>query len=344
MPAGAVVPPEPRAARLFTSNATVEALADILAHEPKGIAIVCDELASLIGNMDRYGGNGGDRAFWLAANGGRPHVVDRVKNGGLPTRVPHLSIAVVGGIQPDRLRTMLLSGDDDGLAARFCFVWPASVDLQEATPSPAPERLVTAILALRGLPMAADPATGDTFPAYVPFTRDGASALHAFRVRCRAAEHDTSGTFCGWLGKSPGRVVRTACILEHLWWAWDSHGSAAPPAEISADAVTAAIHLVEDYLTPHAERVFDEAGLGGADAQVTKDAEMLARWVKARTDDKGVPPTREQAAQSAPRRLRDAPRRNAALVLLTKRHWLRTEKRAGAPSVLVLNPALGWEA
>jgi hypothetical protein len=39
-------------------------------------------------------------------------------------RVPFLSVGIVGGIQPDRLVSLLFTRDDDGMAARFLYAWP----------------------------------------------------------------------------------------------------------------------------------------------------------------------------------------------------------------------------
>ena len=336
MPADAVMPREPRAPRLFATNATVEALIDILECEPKGIVLVNDELAGHIGNMDKYGGKGGDRAFHLEAYGGRSYTVDRVKNGGAPVRVSHLSIAYIGGIQPDRLKSMLISGDDDGFAARYIYVQPKPVPLKRHVPQPEPEQLVRAIMVLRALEMDKGKDTDDTYPKSVPFTDAAADVLHSYRQRVRDAEQYTAGMFCGWIGKNPGRVVRIACILEHLWWAWRRLDEPAP-SEISGKAALAATRFVEDYLTPHAERVFNGAGHGEDKAQDAKDAELLALWVKDWMGAKGEPPTLKDAAQYAPYRLRNKARRRAAIALLSKKHWLRVEERA-AKSIFSLNP------
>jgi hypothetical protein len=181
-----------------------------------------------MGSMDKYGGNGADRAFWLEAYGGRAKVVDRLKYGGKPLYVPHLSVPVLGGIQPDKLRSMVLAGDDDGMAARFCYVWPELSPLRRPTVQPNPDRLIDAILELRKLEMATDKETGDRYPATIPFTHAGAQALHELRVRVRERERDAARVLCGWLGKSAGRVVRIACIMQHLWWAWDPFGMEGP--------------------------------------------------------------------------------------------------------------------
>lgn len=53
--------------------------------------------------MNRYSG-GGDRQFWLEAFGGRGFTVERM--GREPLTIDMLSIGVVGGIQPDRLKSL----------------------------------------------------------------------------------------------------------------------------------------------------------------------------------------------------------------------------------------------
>ena len=75
-----------------------------------------------LGNLDKFGA--GDRGFWIEAFTGGRYTIDRVKHGNKPVHVPHLSVAVMGGIQPDRLQSLLMRGDDDGLASRFLMAWP----------------------------------------------------------------------------------------------------------------------------------------------------------------------------------------------------------------------------
>ena len=130
-PAAAVPPDAPPPPRMMLADATTEQLCRI-AGNPKGLALVRDELAGLIGGFDRYGGAGADRGFYLECwNGGR-HVVDRVKDGGKPLRIPFALLAIVGGAQPDRLEEVL-RGADDGLAARFLYVWPEPVPPSRST-------------------------------------------------------------------------------------------------------------------------------------------------------------------------------------------------------------------
>src|SRR5262249_53104841 len=98
------------------TNVTTEKLARIMSDDPGGVVAWTDELAGLIGSFDRYGGGGMDRAFWLECYGGRPYRLDRVKDGTID--VPCTAAAVLDSIQPDRLHSLVLSGDNDGFSSR----------------------------------------------------------------------------------------------------------------------------------------------------------------------------------------------------------------------------------
>jgi Protein of unknown function (DUF3987) len=121
-PAGARDPDRPRKRRVHSTDPTIEAARDLSAANPRGLLLHRDELAGWIAGMDRYGGGGGaDRAFWLQAYEGGRWTSDRVKDGDDGCDVPHLTWGIVGGIQPDRLASLLLSGEDDGLRGRKSF-------------------------------------------------------------------------------------------------------------------------------------------------------------------------------------------------------------------------------
>jgi len=85
-------------------NQNWEATAGILAGNPRGLVLWRDECSAWLGNIGKYGD--GDRAFWLEAHGGRPYIVDRKKHPE-PLRLDHVAVSIVGGIQPDRLATLL---------------------------------------------------------------------------------------------------------------------------------------------------------------------------------------------------------------------------------------------
>ena len=105
--------------RYITSDTTIEKLGEILARSPRGILVKRDELAGWLGSMEKYGGGkaaNSDRAFWLEAYDGGPHVVDRIRRG--TQAVENLSASVLGGIQPDKLAE-IHGLTNDGLLQRF---------------------------------------------------------------------------------------------------------------------------------------------------------------------------------------------------------------------------------
>ena len=104
------------------TDSTVERLGVILANQPRGTSMARDELAGWLMGMTRYGGGRSDRLFWLEAYGGWGYRVERM--GREPLYIDWLSVGVTGSIQPDRLRSLLMKSDDDGLLARVLPIWP----------------------------------------------------------------------------------------------------------------------------------------------------------------------------------------------------------------------------
>jgi putative DNA primase/helicase len=60
-------PDTPDMARTLVGDTTVEALADIMDKNPRGVLINRDELAGWVRGLDQYkGGKGNDRQFYLS--------------------------------------------------------------------------------------------------------------------------------------------------------------------------------------------------------------------------------------------------------------------------------------
>jgi hypothetical protein len=112
MPISAMPPPDIVRPRIRVADFTTEKLALLAAALPRGLLAVRDEIAGWLGSFDKYGGAGSDRAFAIEMYGGRSYTVDRVKSPE-PIRIPHLSVGVLGSIQPDRLAA-IFAGPDDG--------------------------------------------------------------------------------------------------------------------------------------------------------------------------------------------------------------------------------------
>jgi hypothetical protein len=118
-------PEAPVLEHVFTTDATIEAIARIFEHGPRGPLVMFDELSSFFGGMGRYarGGADADRGFWLSLYSAVPYKSDRATRG--TVFIPKAGASIVGGIQPDVLRRCF---DPltfaSGLASRFLLVLP----------------------------------------------------------------------------------------------------------------------------------------------------------------------------------------------------------------------------
>lgn len=190
-----------------------------------------------------------------------------MKDGHNEISVPHLLWGILGGIQPDRLKTMLLAGDDDGLSARFLYTWPNPQPPRRARSGLNIGRAQEWLARLRALPWTPPE------PLLIPFSASAADALHEWRLEVASMEAGASGMFLSWLGKLPGFAVRLALIFAHLEWACGDLSAA--PSEVREVDVCRAMSLLQDYAIPMARRCFGEAAL----PQAERDARTLARWL-----------------------------------------------------------------
>lgn len=337
MPAEAEEPQAPQRRRLLSTDPTTQKAARLSAANPRGLLLVRDELAGWVAGMDRYGAGGGgaDRAFWLQTFGGRPWAPDLVKDGDAAVSVPHLLWGVVGGIQPDRLASLLLAGDDDGLAARFIYIWPEPRKPTRPGPTPHLARGRAWLARLRALPW--QPPE----PVALPFAENAQAALQDWREEVAGMEDGATGLLLSWLGKLPGFAVRLALVLEHLTWAAGPEGRQ-PPSEVGEVALRRAVALLDEYAVPMARRTFGEAAL----PQVEQDARQLARWLLKQRPCPGVINVRKLRRTAGGPRIADAPQLRAALEELEALDWVRAApaREGGKPGRprddWAINPAL----
>lgn len=256
MPDGAG--PAPILPRLVVNDCTVERLAVLLAGQSRGILQFRDELAGWLTGMARYTG-ASDRPFWLEANGARAYVVERMQRS--PVSVPRLSVGILGGIQPDRLKTLLFKPDDDGLLARFMPIWPEPAPVRRPR-SVADDDVIAEVLACL---VALAPGTdedGHPEPVVLPFTEPANRLMDQLRDEVRDMEAHCVGLMLSFVGKLPGLATRLALVLALL----DHAAEGAPePRQITEVHFGRAAHLVTDYLLPMARRTYADASVSAAD-------------------------------------------------------------------------------
>jgi hypothetical protein len=317
-PVGAETPETPPRPRLLAMNSSTEELQRLLAQNPRGLISLRDELAGWFGEFDRYGGRGGDRGFYLEAWNGGAYVCDRVKYHDTPVRIEHASVALLGGIVPDRLREAL-TGPDDGLAARMIYVWPDPapiVPLSDRGDVDAIQRrtiLMAAARRLRALVMGTD-NNGKQAPHALRLSAEALVLFDELRRELMMRARSAHGLAAGWAGKNPGRALRLAGVYELLTWA--ACDDAAEPSTISADAVARGGNYL-DYAAGMLDRVTAGLAISRADA----DAVMIARHLLATRatvlNERGLYQTAGFAWA------RDKKRREDAHAVLDQAGWIR---------------------
>ena len=262
-PSGCDIGPPPHIPRLVVNDGTIERLGALLARQSRGTLQMRDELAGWLTGMQRYSGGSSDRPFWLEAYGGRGFTVERM--GREPLTIDRLSIGVLGGIQPDRLKSLLFKSDDDGLLARFLPIWPEPAPLRRPQ-AWGDETLTEKVLARLLTRNLVTDETGNERPWYIHFSDEARAQMDAFRLAVRGWEAGCEGLLLSFIGKLPGLAARLALVLALLDWAADGGEE---PHEITVQHFGRAAHLVEAYLLPMARRAYADAA--------TPKAERAAR-------------------------------------------------------------------
>jgi hypothetical protein len=121
--------PEPTCKRYTVTNATPEALGELLRQNPQGLLLERDEIMGFLRDLDRED-RADHRAFILetwAGNGA--FTFDRIGRG-FNLHIPAMCLSIIGTTQPGRLRAYVAGAvqggaGDDGLMQRFSLmVWP----------------------------------------------------------------------------------------------------------------------------------------------------------------------------------------------------------------------------
>ena len=210
-------PEEPQVARFLVNDITIEALAEILSSNPRGVLVACDELASWLGAFDMYRhGHGGDVAKWLSIHRAEGLIVDRKTGSKKTIFVKRAAVSVTGSIQPKALGRAL--GDeffDNGLASRLLLASPpriakrwseASIDLDTYK---AVERVYARLLALDfGLDKNDEPA-----PVDVPLSPEAKAVWVEFYNRHASESEKTTGRLAAAYAKLEGYAARLALVL-----------------------------------------------------------------------------------------------------------------------------------
>ena len=322
-PDDVVAPKSPTKHRLWIVDFTTEKVARILGENRSGLICFRDELAGLLGGFDKYGGSGGDRAFWIEAYGGRSYRYDRVSLKDEAIDIPFCAVSLLGALQPDRLSTMLLSGDDDGLAARPLYAWPDPVRSRRPQHKADDSLLTSALLRLSSIEFDKD-ERGDVRARIVSLEEPAANEFQSWWEYTQwDAKLAANGRLAGAVGKLDGVTLRLAQVLEFLGWAW-RQSNTSEPEQIGLQAIRDAIRLVDEWVRANLERVFAEAVL----PQPQRDATTVGRWLlKTRPKKINARDLRRLPGFPGPKEAKEL---DAALEVLVDARWLAQDRGDGS--------------
>jgi uncharacterized protein DUF3987 len=235
--------PPPPQIRVKLDDATVEAAQEVLRDSTDGVLYLRDELSGFFGSLDKYAGYRGaanDRGFWLQAYNGGSYTFDRVKRGS--GRIEHLSVSVLGGIQPEPMRKLAADTVDDGLIQRLVPIMlrPGGVGRDEEMSS-AVESYETLVEQLHQMQ---PPALNDVG------LDDAARKIREEmeRKHCELAMIEIiNKKLSAHVGKYDGIFARL-CLL----WHCIENPHTEPPLQISAACTRRVADFLLHFLLPHA--------------------------------------------------------------------------------------------
>lgn len=216
------MPVPPKRVQYFLDESTVEALADALEQNPRGVLWKTDELAGMLADFDKYnpsGKGGGTRARLLSTYDCQSWKSNR-RDVSRNLHIPAACVSIFGGIQPGMMpRTFDGADKDSGFLPRFIFI-RAERELpalwNEYSLSPASDILLRQLTTKLSAFTLQTLDTGGTAPYVIPLTREAKTAyVHWFDALAKegwAALNDTaSDALCQ---KLKGQALRL-CVLLH---------------------------------------------------------------------------------------------------------------------------------
>ena len=324
-------PPRPPLQRRTVNDATAEALVPILQENPRGVALIRDELVGWVQAMNQYreGGKGADQQFWLSAWSGSAVKVDRKKTHAEgPLRVRHPFIGVVGGLTPDKLPT--LRGDkpcqraeQDGFIDRILMAYPQEppavaenwLEVADSTRT----ALCFVMERLWTLEMVSQTDPAGAVVGYRPFlvNLDPTARGEWQRFTAAHAREINGGNLppqlVGPWAKLKGYAARLALVIHYLRSACDE----AQEGDVDGVSMASAVKLI-DYFKAHARKVY---AVMDADPK-TAAARKVLRWI---ADQRTTRFQKRDAYQALKGTFKTIDELAPVLTLLEKHGYIRPE-------------------
>ncbi len=277
-------PPRPR--RIDVNDTTIECLINRLSDNPRGLVMVHDELAILLGGLNQYkaGGKGSDRPTVCKIWSGKSILRDRVQNDNHePIRCPHPSLSIAGALTPDMLGELIDErGRGDGFMDRFLFTFPDAMPSPEWSEDGVPDDVADGWAKIVGRlwerPLAVKEARSVPHVATMTLR---AKAVWAAKHDGHAAEMNDPSfppSLHGPWGKLREYAGRLALVLALLDHGADPSADAVAVPDVDERHVTNAWRLVT-YFKSHARRVYAVVHLGVAGPEAVA-VKAIVGWLR----------------------------------------------------------------
>lgn len=323
---GQEAPVAPVLRRYRSNDSTIAQLGELLRDNPQGFLVFRDELCGL---LDRWESRDGqeDRTFFLEAwNGKSSFDVDRVGRGHV--HIPNLCLAILGGIQPERLLACLVAqkGRNDGLLQRFgVLLYPDETSWGWTNDELRPgtqEAVYGLFETLADFEPEAWGARPPTLNAKFPTVQFDEEAQGVFvewvtELRTKRIPSEPSPMLQEHLGKYDGLFCQIALI-----WHCVERAAGASHSEVSASAALAAAAWCE-LLEAHARRCY-----GMLEHVGQEGAYSLSKRIAAGDLESGF--TVRDVRRKQWRNLTSTPAVDDAVDVLILREWIRPFPTGGS--------------
>jgi putative DNA primase/helicase len=241
-------PTPPICRRLLVNDSTPEKLHLMLSENPAGLFLQLDEMVNWLASLDKPGYETA-RTFFLtcwAVSGDSKFTLDRIGRG---TITANVCLSLLGGIQPDMLRSYLGGvNDSDGLLQRLqVLVWPEAVPYRKAERQPDEIALHQIEHAFENL-LSIDPAT----PLEFKFSPGAQGVFDRWRAALEDKIRDPNmdSALSGHLSKYRSLMPALALLFELV-----DRKKASSNYHVSTEHTTQAVAFCS-YLESHARKVY----------------------------------------------------------------------------------------
>lgn len=263
-------PEKPAQKDIYLSDATIEALLQSCANNPRGVLYFRDEMSAWLGQLTRRDAEK-ERAQWLEGYNAGRHEQARIGRGRI--EIECFRTIVFGGLQPSIVEKMLQDDVIDGLAARFILV--RHDNNGHATNAIDPAHLAYIEHILEKLFQ-----TGECEVSFAP------SALALFEATCRQYSTELEGMpnthWRAFLGKRPGLLARLILV----WHAVERAEEGQLPHVLPVEAATVqrVARFVEVFLRRSSALIYGQAGVqipeSGEGIVFSPKEQTVIRWLR----------------------------------------------------------------